>query len=99
MTTAIATATAAAIPTRRLRGMTPPSRLPHDVPHPADRMQEARLVALLGLAAQVAHVYAQRVGRGAEVVAPHVLEDLRAGEHLLGVAEEQLQKQELGLGE
>src|SRR5262249_43420584 len=38
-------------------------------------------------------------GGGAEVIAPHVLEDLRAGEHLARVAQEHLQQQELGAGE
>ena len=47
-----------------------------DVPDAADRVQQARLAAGLGLAAQVAHVDAERVRRRPEVVAPHVLEDL-----------------------
>ena len=73
-----------------------------DAQHVADaahRVQQARLVADLGLAAQVADVDAERVRAGAEVIAPDVLEDRRARQHLAGVAQEHLEQQELGAGE
>ena len=70
-----------------------------NVAHAAHGVQQAWLAAGLGLAAQIAHVDAQRVRARAEVIAPHVLEDDRAGEHLLGVAQEQLEQQELGARE
>ena len=65
----------------------------------AHGVQEPRLAALLGLAAQVAHVDAERVRARAEVVAPHALEDLRARQHLARVLEEQRQQLELGARE
>src|SRR6185312_3402697 len=50
----------------------------------------------LGLAPQVADVDLERVRRRAEVVAPHAVEDLAAGEDLARVVHEQLEQQELG---
>jgi len=52
-----------------------------------------------GNAAQVADVDGQGVGGGAEVVAPDALEDRPALEHLARVAQEQLEQEELGLGQ
>ena len=54
----------------------------------AHRLDQARLAAGLGLAPQVADVDLERVGRGAEVVAPDPLEDQLAGQHLARVAQE-----------
>ena len=59
----------------------------------------ARLAVRLELAAQVADVDLERVRARPEVVAPHVLEDLRAGEDLARVVHQQFQQQELGAGE
>ena len=70
--------------------------LPQHVADPAHGVQQPRLAARLGLAPQVADVDAERVGGGAEVVAPHALEQLRAAEHLARVLEEHLQQRELG---
>ncbi len=74
-------------------------RLSQDVADAAHRVQQARLAARLGLAAQVAHVDAERVRARAEVVAPDALEDLRARQHLARVLEEQRQQLELGARE
>src|SRR5437588_12681275 len=96
----MATAAAAASPTLRRRAVAGgPSVLAQDVAHAAHRVQQARLAARFGLAAQVSHVYPERVRGGTEVVPPYRLEDLRAGQHLAGMFEEQLQQQELGLGQ
>ena len=62
------------------------------IQNPTTAVAEARLAALLGLAAQVAHVDAERVRGRAEVVAPDVLEQLRSAQHHAGVGEEQLQQ-------
>ena len=62
----------------------------------ADRVDEPRLAAGLGLAAQVADVHVERVRAEAEVVAPDALVDHRAREHLARVAQEQLEQRELG---
>src|SRR5438132_8942539 len=67
-----------------------------DVPDAADRVQHAGLSAGLGLAAQVADVDVQRVRARAEVEAPDAREEKLAGQHLLGVAQEELQQAELG---
>src|SRR5438105_3144779 len=90
------TAIAAAIPTRRLSDT---SLLPQDVPHAPHRVQEPWLAAGLGLAPQVTHVHTEGIGGGTEVIAPHVLEDLRAGQDLAGVAEEELEEEELRFGQ
>src|SRR6185437_8480598 len=97
MVTATAT-DAAAISERRLRSVMDRSIAQH-VPDTAHRMQQPWLAPGLGLAPQVAHIDAQRVGGGPEVVAPYVLEDRGAREHLAGVAHEELEQQELGAGE
>src|SRR6195952_1941329 len=70
-----------------------------DVPDPAHRVDEARLALGLGLAPQVADVDLEGVAGGREVVAPHLLEDLRAREHPARVRQQQLQQRELGAGE
>ena len=66
-----------------------------DVADAAHGVQQPRLAAGLGLAPQVADVDLQRVGGGPEVIAPHAVEDLPAGEHLARVVQEQLEQQEL----
>src|SRR3954451_2934857 len=75
------------------------SLLPEDVADAADRVQEPRLALGFELAAQVADVDLERVRARAEVIAPDALEDLPAGEHLAGVAEEELEHEELRAGE
>jgi D-alanyl-D-alanine carboxypeptidase/D-alanyl-D-alanine-endopeptidase (penicillin-binding protein 4) len=59
-------------------------------------VQQPRVARGLGLAAQVADVDLERVGRRAEVVAPDAVEDHLARQHLTGVVHEQLEQQELG---
>src|SRR5437763_1433791 len=96
----MATAAAAASPTLRRRAIGDlTSVLAQDVTHAAHRVEQAGPAAGLGLSPEVSHVHPEGVGGGAEVVAPHRLEDLRAGQHLPGMLEEQLQQQELGLGQ
>src|SRR2546423_5940162 len=95
--TATATAAAATIASLRRNGIY--ELVPKYVADAADRVQEPWLSAFLRLAAQVAHVDPERVRGRAEVVTPNVLEDRRAREHLARVAHEQLQQQELGLGQ
>ena len=92
-TTAIATAAAETSVMRRRKRH---GRAAQHVADAAHGVQQARLLADLGLASQVAHVHAERVGARAEVVAPDVLEDRRAGEHLTRMAHEHLEQQELG---
>ena len=58
-------------------------------------MCSSRGSPLLCLAAQVAHVDAQGVGRLARVIAPDALEDGGAREDLIGVAHEQLEQRVL----
>src|SRR3954471_444702 len=65
----------------------------------ADGVDDARLAALLGLAAQVADVDVERVRRERDVEAPYALVDHVAREDLLGVAQEQLEQAVLGAGE
>src|SRR5579875_3830410 len=101
-TTAIATAAAETMAMRRRKLMSMTARScwgTKDVADAAHGVQQPRLLADLGLAAQVAHVHAERVGARAEVIAPHALEDRRAREHLPRVAHEQLEQQELGARE
>ena len=62
-------------------------------------MDQPRLALGLGLAAQVADVDLQRVGRRGEVVAPDLLEDERPLEHPPRPPEEHLEQRELGPGE
>ena len=62
----------------------------------ANRLDQPRLVALLGLAPEVADVDVERVRAEAEVVAPDALEDHRPGQHLPRVEQEELQQSELG---
>ena len=57
-------------------------RLAQHVAHAAHGLDHARLAARLELAPQVPDVDAQRVGQRAEVVVPHALVDLAAGQHL-----------------
>ena len=65
------------------------------VPHPTHGLDDA----VAELAAQVADVDVDDVGAGVEVVAPHVGEQLLAGQHLAGVAQEGLGQGELAGGE
>src|SRR4051812_11659894 len=66
------------------------------VPDAANGVQQPRLAALFELPPQVADVDPERVRGRAEVVAPHALVDLRARQHLTGVAHEELEEVELG---
>ena len=75
------------------------SRLAQGVADAADRVDQPRLAARLGLLAQVADVDVERVRAVAEVVAPDAVEDHRAGQHLPRVAEEELEQRELGAGQ
>src|ERR1039458_3521956 len=75
------------------------SWLSQHVTDPPDRVDVARLVALLGLATEVADVDGERVGAGVEVVPPHPLEDQVAGQHLARVPEEQLEEIEFDPGQ
>ena len=61
----------------------------------AHRLDERRAQAV-DLAPQVAHVGLDDVGVAAEVVVPHVVEDLVLGEHAAGVEHEVAQELELG---
>src|SRR2546423_4651257 len=94
--TATTAATARAATSVRRAWKLSPRRLPKRVPNTPDGVDQPRLAIGLELAAQVGHVDLERVGAGAEVVAPHLLEDPRAGEHHPGVAHEELQEPELG---
>src|SRR5579859_176357 len=103
-TTATATAEASVSRARKLMPRNrphPPAsrsrtlRLPQRVPDTADRLDQPRLAACLGLAAQVADVDVERIRGRPEVVAPDPLEDQGAGEHLPRVAEEELEQVEL----
>src|SRR5579875_275148 len=67
-----------------------------DTPHGVD---ESGLAIRLQLAAQVGDVDLQGVRARAEVIAPDLLEDLRAGEDHSRMAEEELKQPELGTGE
>ncbi|NHC46672.1 EAL domain-containing protein [Motilibacter sp. K478] len=72
-----------------------PSVWDEAVAHPADRDDSLRAE----LAPQVAHVDVHHVGARVEVVAPDAGQHLLAAEHLVGVAQERLQKQELAGGQ
>src|SRR5919107_1706385 len=62
----------------------------------ANGVDQARLAAGLGLAAEVSDVDVERVRGKAEVVTPDALEDDRARQHLARVAQEELEQRELG---
>src|SRR5262245_15300821 len=97
MTTAAAmmvTATAAAATS--VRRASKLRSLAKCVPNTSHGVDQAGLALGLQLPAQVRHVDLERVGAGAEVVAPHLLEDARAAEHHARVVHEQLQQAELG---
>src|SRR3954451_15121981 len=72
-------------------------RLEHvaGAPHRVDH----RAPAGVDLLAQVGDVELDDVGLAAEVVVPHPVQDLRLGQHPLGVAHEEAQQLELGGGE
>ena len=59
------------------------TRQPHHVAHAAQRVQQPRLAGV-DLAAQIGDVGLDDVGVAAEVVVPHVVEDLRLGQHAPG---------------
>src|SRR5262245_18510456 len=59
-------------------------------------MDQARVALTLRLAPEIPDVDVERVRRMAEVVAPDTLVDERAGQHLTGVAHEQLEEVRLG---
>src|SRR5438309_1384894 len=109
ITTAAATAPAASRIMRRRKLISPPpsrglqqrssSRGLQHVADPAHGVHESRLAAGLGLAAQVADVDLERVGGGAEVIAPHAVEDRGARQHLARMAHQQFEQQELGARE
>src|SRR4051795_680383 len=65
------------------------------LPHGADERRPGGVE----LAAQVAHVRLDDVAAAAEVVVPHVLEDLRLREHAARVEHEEAQQVELGGGQ
>src|SRR5258708_7617711 len=83
----------------RLRARAPTYCLTERVADTADGVDEPGLALGLELAPEIRHVDLQGVGAGAEIVAPHLLEDPRAGEDDARVADEQLQEPELGAGE
>src|SRR6476620_9651293 len=66
-----------------------------DIPH-ASHGVDHRLTAGVDLLAQVGDVELHDVGLAAEVVVPDAVEDLRLGQHPLGVAHEVAQQLELG---
>src|SRR5919197_5575276 len=65
----------------------------------ADRLDQAGPSVHLELLPKVGDVHLQRVGRGIVGVAPHLFEDLLAGEHLAGMGEEEGQQLVLEGGE
>src|SRR5712692_8168213 len=76
------------------RGSTP-SLLPENVAYAAQGLDDARGATVLQLLPQVADVYVDHVAGGAKVEAPDGVHDPLAGEHLPGIAHEQLQQVEL----
>ncbi len=66
---------------------------------PAAAVDQTGQAARLGLAPQVHDVHVERVRRRLEVQAPHLPQDLVAGEHLPGVGEEHFEQQVLDAGE
>src|SRR6266567_972740 len=74
-------------------------RLTQRIADAAHGVDQARLALRLGLATEVADVHLERVGGGREVEAPDLLEDLRARQHLAGVAHQQFEQVELGAGQ
>src|ERR1019366_3554710 len=60
------------------------SRLSQRVAHAPDRVDQIPRSRFLELSAQVAHIHAQRVRAGAEVIAPHPVIDQAVREHLPG---------------
>src|SRR3954464_7292937 len=73
-------------------------RGPQRVAHAAGGVDERRAV-LVELLAQVADVGLQDAGVAAEVVVPHLVEDLRAREHAARVEHQVAQQAVLGGGE
>src|SRR5262245_28208993 len=67
-------------------------RWSEDVADAADGVEEAGLVCLLGLAAEVAHVDVEGLGAGLEVVAPDAVVDDAALEDDVHVDHEQLEE-------
>src|SRR5437879_6420297 len=94
---AAATATAATSVSRVWK--LSPRSLPKGVSNTSDGVDQPRLALGLELAAQVGDVDLEGIGAGAEIVAPHLLEDPRPGEDHPRVAQEELQQAELGARE
>jgi hypothetical protein len=72
---------------------------PDHVAHAPHVVQEPGTAPVLELAPQEADEHLQRVGRGRLAVAPHPLPDHVVADHLLGVAQQQLEQAELGPGQ
>src|SRR3954453_15096126 len=70
-----------------------------DVARAADRMEEPRLATGFQLPSQVGDEDLDRVGDRERVVAPHLVEQLLAGDHEPLVAHQVLEQLELALGE
>src|SRR5690348_13015726 len=70
-----------------------------DVARAADRMEEPRLATGFELPSQVGHEDLDRVRDREGVIAPHLVEQLLAGDHQALVAHEVLEQLELALGE
>src|SRR5580692_1401115 len=75
------------------------SRVPQHVAHTADGLEAARLAARLELAPEVADIDGQGVRARIEVEAPDPVEQDVPGQHLPGVAQEQLEQVELDPGQ
>src|SRR4029077_14183749 len=62
-------------------------------------LDQTRLAALFGLAAQIPDVHVERVRGESEVVPPNTFEDDRPRQHLTWVRQEEREQGELGAGE
>src|SRR4051812_10895924 len=98
-----ATSTRGAAPSPTLRGMPRPrstatpslsARFAQDVSHSAKSVQQS-LLPRVDLAAQIGDIGLDDVDVAAEVVAPHMVEDLRLGQHGAGIDDEVAQQGEL----
>src|SRR6476661_177037 len=77
------------------RPFTPSAGGLEDIPRPSQGVDH-RLPAAVDLLTQIRDVELDDVGPATEVVAPHPVEDLRLGQHALGVAHHEAQQLELG---
>src|SRR3972149_3138041 len=73
----------------------PNTSVSHRVARPAYGADQFLAVAAIDLASQVGHVYVHQVGVRRVVVAPDVVQDLRAGHDAALVAHQELQEREL----